>query len=176
MAQLLIDQTQLAGAVLQHALVGLQQAFLALNAFLNRLQVRAQQAATRREQLLLVLHLLADQRIGAGRHQIGMKDDGRLTRLLGQQTALHGAQAQVALAHRLVVGACHCRVEANQQLTLLHLVALAHQHLLHNAARQVLHCLALGVDGHHARRWHPLIQRRQSSPQQEASKPDGQRP
>ena len=147
-----------------------------LDAFLDRLQVRAQQIAARHEQLLLVLHLLADQRIAGSRLQIGVESNRRRASLLGQQPPLHRTQPQVTLTHGFIVGPRHRRVQRHQHLALLDFVALAHQHFLHNAAAQVLHRLALGVDSHHASRRHALIQRGQARPQQESPKPDQEGP
>ena len=105
-----------------------------------------------------------------------MEADRRRAGLLGQQAALHRAQAEVALAHGLVVGARHRGVELDQGLALLDQITLPDQHLLDDAAAQVLDCLALGVDGDHAMGRHALVERSQSGPEQEAAETQAQHP
>ena len=92
-AQLFVEQRQLAAPVYQHAFVRLQQPGLALGAFFNRLQIGAQGGAARLQQLFLIRHLLLDQRIAGGGEQVGVKADLAVSGLLGLQTALHGAHA-----------------------------------------------------------------------------------
>jgi len=174
--EVLVEQALLAAPGRHHAVVGLQDDFLALDAFLDRLQVRTQRRAPRSEQLLLVVHLGADQRIAGGGHQVGVKADRGGARLLGKQPALDGALAEVALARCLVVGARHGVVEAEQHLPLLHHLAFAHVDLLDDAARQVLHGLALGVQRHQTGAGHAFVQRRESRPQQEAAESQQQGP
>ena len=96
--------------------------------------------------------------------------------LLGQQAALHGAQAQVALANGLVVGARGRFVELEQQLAFRDPVAFAHQHFLDDAAGGMLHRLALGVDGDQPLAGHAFVQRREGGPHQEAAQADDQGP
>ena len=70
---------------------------------------------------------------------IRVKGDRIGTPLLGQQTPLHGAQAQIPLAHRLEIGTRHGLVQADHHFAFLHHLTLAHQHLLDDATCQVLH-------------------------------------
>ena len=105
-----------------------------------------------------------------------MKADGRLARLLGLQAPLHGAQAQVALAHRLEIGLGRRIVELHQQLAFLDLVAFADKHFLDDAAAQVLDRLALGVDGYMPLAGHAFVQRSQCGPQQKTAKADAKCP
>ena len=105
-----------------------------------------------------------------------MKRHGAHAALLCQQAALHGAQTQIALANALKVGARDRFVKPDHDFALFDHLALAHQHLFDNATGQVLHRLALGVDGHHALARHPFIERCQRCPQQETAKTHTQRP
>ncbi len=121
-------------------------------------------------------HLGLDQWV-LGRHlQVRVEVDHGRARLLGEQACLHGAQAQVPLTCRFVVGLGYSGVQLDQQLAFLDALALAHQHFLDDAALLMLHGPALGVDGDHARTGHAFVQGRECRPQQEAAEPDGQCP
>ena len=105
-----------------------------------------------------------------------MKTDHRLTSLFGQQTTLCGAQPKVALPAGLVIGPSHQVGHAHQRLTLFHLLALAHQHLLDGATLQMLHRFAFGIHRHHRRGRHAFVEWRKSCPQQKSAKADAQCP
>ena len=165
-----------AAALHQHLLGGLALGIQTTYGLFHALQLRLQSLTARIKQLALVVHLGHDHRIAHGLYHFGLKVDFGQTLLLGLQAALHGAQAHIALANGLKVGLAHRRVQAHQHLIGLDLLTLAHQHLLDDAPRQMLHRLALGIDGNRANTGHTLVQRRQTRPQQKAAKTHGQHP
>ena len=174
--QLVLHDDQLPLALHQHLLGRFALGLQALHALVHALQLGLQRFAARVKQLPLVVHLRQDFRIAHGLQHLGLKRDLLKPSLLGLQAALHRAQAHIALADRLEVGPAHGRIQPHQHLVGLDLVALAHQHLFDNAARQMLHRLALGVDGHRAHGGHALVQRCQAGPQQKAAKAQRQHP
>ena len=108
--QLFGQQGQLVAALNQNILIRPQLFFQALHAFFKALQVGSQSGAAGLDKLLLCVHLLLDQGVAHGLFHIGVKVNGVAARLLGKQAALHGAVAQVALAHSFVVGFGHCTI------------------------------------------------------------------
>lgn len=176
MAQLLFERCQLPTSAGQHARIGLQQGVLALDTLFDALQVRTQGRAPRLDQLLLILHLLLNQRVCHRSLQVRVKHDGGSTRLLGQQPPLDRPQTQVPLADRLVVGFGHRVIQRYQRLPRLHHVTLAHKDLLDDAPAEVLHRFAFGVDRNHALTGHPLVQGSNSRPQQKSPQAQAQHP
>jgi hypothetical protein len=165
----------LAPALLDHlhqALALLLQAGLV---FLEAGQAGLQRQPPRLEQLLLRLHMQAHHGVAALRLDVRMKTQHRLARLLGQQARLGRAQRQVVLADRLKVGTRRRLLEHHQHIALAHHRALLHQHLAHDAALQMLHRLALGIDGHHTGRRYAFINGSQRRPQQQAQQGQPQR-
>ena len=154
----------------------MQHGLLALNAFFNGLQRSTQGKAARLQQLALRLHLHLDQRIDLGLLQVWVEADAVFVGLFSLQAPLHGTQAQVALAHALEVGAHGGRIQLQQRLAFLHMLAFVHHHLANDAATQMLHCLAFGVDHDRALAGHAFVQGCQPSPQQKAAKTQPQGP
>ena len=144
-------------AVDGHALKGCDQSLLALNAFFQRLQFGAQSGAAGVKQLLLVKGDLTDLGVLAGADHVRVKADFAQAALLCLQAALGGTQVEVALAGGLKVGPRHTGVQAYQQLAFLDTVAFAYQYFLHQAAAQVLHCLAFGVNNDLAGAGHAFV-------------------
>ena len=164
-------------AAFQHAGVRLLQHVLALNAFFDDLQIGLQRRAPRLKQLILVVLQLAEQGIGTGGGgHVLMKADGAVARLFGFEATLRCAQAQVALANGLVGGLGGGVVERHQRLSRLDDLAFMHEHLAHDAAAQVLHDLAFGVDGDHALAGHAFVERCETGPQKESTQAQTQRP
>jgi hypothetical protein len=125
---------------------------------------RSARSAARDEQLLLRRHLHRDQRISRFLHELGVVRDGVRPALLGDQSCLHGAQSEIAVACRLEIGAHQGVVQAHQALSFPHMLAFAHQDLADDAPGQVLHHLSLGVDGNRARAGHAFVERRERGP------------
>jgi hypothetical protein len=177
LTKFLVEQAQLGRAPFQHAGVGLEHAFLTLNAFRHGLLVSGHRCLAGQEQLLLVLDMPGNHRVGlCGLDQILVKFDRRAVGLFGEQAPLHGPQRQVALPARLVGGFGHRVVQPDEGLARLDDRALADQNLLDDAARLVLDRLAFGVDGDHRGAWDAFVQRGQAGPEQEAAEPDAEGP
>ena len=163
--QLLLQQGQLRLAILLNALVGLLQCPLASHPLFERLNICLQLGAAGAEQLRLVLQLQLQLGILlGGLQQLRGKLHLGVALLLGNQAPLRCQQRKIALAHIGIVGLGHGIVQAHQHLIGLHLIAFAHQHLFDNAAAQMLHRLALGIQRHRPRAGHALIQRRKNCP------------
>ena len=168
--ELFTDQRLLLAPITLHGVIGLNQPLLPLNSFTECLHISLQSGPPRPKQLLLRRQDLLNLRVCAGLLQVFMEADRCEAFLLSQQSALHGAQAQVALPHGFVDCAHRSLVQTYQQLPLLDLIPLAHQHFPNDTASEVLNRLALGVDGHHTLPGNALIQRRKACPQQKAPK------
>ena len=84
-------------SIAQHVGIGLQQTFLALDAFLDGLQVSAQTGTTRLGELLLGCHHLSNLRVAHRCQQVRVPVEPGCPLLLREQTPLHGAYAKVAL-------------------------------------------------------------------------------
>ena len=138
--------------------------------------IRLQGHAARFEQMQLGVHVLAHQGVGHAVHDVGMKLHAGRTRLLREQARLGGAHGQVVLAYRFIVGFGGGLLEHHQHLTFLHRGALAHQHLFDNAALQVLHRFALGVQTDQALGRDALIQGGSHCPQQQRHPQQGHGP
>ena len=175
--KLLVEKAQLGRTSVQHAGIGLEQAFLTLNRFGHRLLVCGQGCLAGQEELFLILDMPGNHRIGlCGFEQVFVKFNRRSVGLFGQQAPFHGPQSQVPLPTGLVGGFGHRIVEPDKRLTGFDDRTLADEHLLDDAARLVLDRFALGIDGDHGRAWNTFIQRGQACPQEEAAEPDAKRP
>jgi hypothetical protein len=159
----------------EHLLQPRSLALEACNRLLSGRHLGAQRRLARRHQLALHGHQLLRHGV-VGTLQVGMELDRRLAQSPRPADGFPAHAGPGSSGESSRSWRARCRLPAHQRFTAFDALPLTHDHILDDAALQMLDGLAPHLDRHRGRRDHALVQRRPGGPGQKQAEAHDEHP